>query len=60
MNYLRAFFSRVAGMFTGPRGDDDVRAEMEAHLEMETAEFIRRGMQPDEARRQAALASGGQ
>ena len=32
---------------------------MQAHLEMETAENIRRGMSPDEARRQAMLASGG-
>ena len=30
-----------------------------AHLDMETAENIRRGMDPDEARRQAMLASGG-
>ena len=32
---------------------------MEAHLEMETEENVRRGMRPDEARRQALLASGG-
>jgi putative ABC transport system permease protein len=59
MNYLRAFFSRVAGMFTGSRADDDMRDEMQAHLEMETAELVRRGMRPEEARRQAAIASGG-
>lgn len=59
MRYLRAFFSRVAGMFTGPHADDDMRAEMQAHLDMETAEFVRRGMSPDQARRQALLATGG-
>ena len=59
MKYLRAFFSRVTGMFTGHRADDDMRDEMQAHLEMETAELVRRGMRPDEARRQAAIASGG-
>ncbi|HEX6944210.1 MAG TPA: ABC transporter permease, partial [Gemmatimonadaceae bacterium] len=59
MKYLRAFFSRVAGMFSGHRADDDMRDEMQAHLEMETAELVRRGMRPDEARRQAMLASGG-
>ena len=59
MKHLRAFFSRVAGMFTGHRTDDDLRDEMQAHLEMETAELVRRGMRPDEARRQAAIASGG-
>jgi predicted permease len=59
MRYIRAAFSRIAGFFTGHRADDDVRNEMEAHLDMETAEFIRRGMHPDEARRQALLVSGG-
>ncbi|MBW8839789.1 MAG: ABC transporter permease, partial [Gemmatimonadetes bacterium] len=39
--------------------DDDLRDEMQAHLEMETAENIRRGMDPTEARRRALLASGG-
>jgi hypothetical protein len=32
---------------------------MKAHLEMEIAEYERRGMSPDEARRKALLASGG-
>ena len=59
MRYLRAALARVAGLFTGRRQDDDLREELEAHLEMETAEYIRRGMAPDEARRQAVLASGG-
>ena len=59
MRYLRAALARIAGMFTGHRADDDLRDELEAHLEMETAENIRRGMDPDEARRQALLASGG-
>ena len=60
MKILRAFLARLAGAFSAPpSADDDARAEMEAHLEMETAEFIRRGMAPDEARRQALLASGG-
>ena len=59
MKHLRAFFSRIAGMFTGSRADDDLRDEMQAHLDMETAEFVRRGMSPEQARRQAAIASGG-
>jgi putative ABC transport system permease protein len=59
MRFLRALFSRMAGIFTGHRRDDDLRDELESHLEMETAENIRRGMHPDEARRQAMLASGG-
>ncbi|MGQ0642974.1 MAG: ADOP family duplicated permease [Gemmatimonadaceae bacterium] len=59
MRHIRAALARIAGFFTGQRADDDLRAEFQAHLEMETAENIRRGMQPDEARRQAMLASGG-
>ena len=59
MKYLRSAIARIAGMFTGRRADDDLRDELAAHLEMETAEYIRRGMSPDEARRKALLASGG-
>ncbi|HUQ82049.1 MAG TPA: ABC transporter permease, partial [Gemmatimonadaceae bacterium] len=59
MRYLRAALARIAGVFTGHDADDDLRAEMEAHLEMETAEYIRRGMAPDEARRKALLTAGG-
>ena len=59
MRHLRAALARIAGFFTGHRADDDLRDELQAHLEMETAENIRRGMHPDEARRQALLASGG-
>jgi predicted permease len=59
MRHLRAALARLKGVFTGHRGDDDLREELQAHLEMETAENIRRGMSPEEARRQARLASGG-
>jgi putative ABC transport system permease protein len=59
MRYLRAAVARIAGMFTGRQSDDDLREELQAHLEMETAENVRRGMRPEEARRRAMLASGG-
>ena len=59
MSHVRALFARIAGVFTGHRADDDLREELQSHLEMETAENIRRGMHPDDARRQALLASGG-
>ena len=59
MKHLRAALARIAGLFTGTRADGDLRDELQAHLDMETAENIRRGMRPDEARRQAMLASGG-
>ena len=58
MNFLRAALARIAGLFTGQREDDDLREELEAHLEMETAEYVRRGMRPDDARRKARLSVG--
>src|SRR5687768_12376612 len=59
MRFIRGALARLAGVFTKNTSDDDMRAEMEAHVDMETAENIRRGMAPDEARRQAILSSGG-
>src|SRR4051812_2722380 len=59
MRHLRSAFARLTGVFTGHHGDDDLRDELEAHLEMAIAENIRRGMHPDAARRQALLAAGG-
>ena len=56
---LRGALARVTGLATGHSRDAELREELEAHLEMATAENIRRGMAPDEARRQALLASGG-
>src|SRR5215208_844673 len=64
MSILRSFreaSARVGGFFGGnrPEADDDLREEMQAHLEMATSDNIRRGMHPDAARRAALLASGG-
>jgi predicted permease len=59
MRYVRAALARIAGIFARNEVDNDLREELLSHLEMETAENIRRGMQPDEARRKAMLASGG-
>jgi len=58
---VREALARVRGLFGGdrPEADDDLREEMQAHLEMATNENIRRGMHPDAARRAALLASGG-
>lgn len=58
---LRMAFSRLRGLLTRDRSgaDDDLRAELESHLELETAENIRRGMSPSEARRQARIAADG-
>ena len=60
MRHVRRALARVAALF-GNRDTAaaDLRAEMEAHLAMETAEHIRRGLPPDEARRRAAVTAGG-
>lgn len=60
MRSIRRTLARVRAIFYGHESADaDVRAEMEAHLQMEIAENVRRGMPPEEARRRAVLASGG-
>jgi predicted permease len=59
MKHLRAALARLRGLFARPQMDDELREELEAHLEMETAEYVRRGMSYEAARRKALLASGG-
>ena len=59
MKALRVLWSRLRGIFATRTADEDLGAELQAHLEMETSEYIRRGMAPDEARRRALIASGG-
>src|SRR5215211_4924836 len=59
MSRLRALRSRIAGLFASVRADADVDEELKAHLEMHTAENIRRGMSSPEARRKALIESGG-
>lgn len=56
---LRVLVSRVRGFFSGHRLDEDFQEELASHLEMLTEENIRRGLPPDEARRQARLRLGG-
>src|SRR5262249_48569660 len=59
MRRIRTLLARLRGFFRTARADDDLREELEAHLEMATAENMRRGMTPDVARREALLAAGG-
>ena len=56
---LRVLTSRIRGFFTGHRLDEDFQRELASHLDMLTEENIRRGLPPDEARRQAQLRLGG-
>jgi putative ABC transport system permease protein len=59
MRHLRVALARLRGLFVGYRADDDLREELESHLELETAELMQRGLDAETARRQALLASGG-
>lgn len=54
-----AFLSRLAALFRKRELDRRVDQEMLFHLEMQIEENIRRGMSPQEARRQARIAGGG-
>lgn len=60
MRRIRRALARVGATLGGRRAaDDELRREMEAHLEMEIEANLRRGLPPDEARRQALIAAGG-
>jgi putative ABC transport system permease protein len=58
MKRVRRAWSRLVAVFA--RRDDAALAdEIEAHLQMQTEDNVRRGMTPGEARRQAVLKFGG-
>ncbi|MGH9715143.1 MAG: permease prefix domain 1-containing protein, partial [Candidatus Acidiferrales bacterium] len=57
-SHLRAIVSRVRGFFSARRLDADFQQELAAHLAMLEEENVRRGLPPDEARRQARLRLG--
>jgi predicted permease len=59
MKFLRRFFSRLASFATRRAQDERLREEIEEHLAMQTAENLRAGLSPVEARRQARLKFGG-
>ena len=57
MRRLRRFLTRAAN-FATRRDDLRLREEMEEHLSQQAREYVRAGMSPDEARRQAVLKFG--
>jgi macrolide transport system ATP-binding/permease protein len=56
---LRRFFSQLRGLVTSRAQEERLREEIEEHLALQTAENIRSGLSPVEARRQARLKFGG-
>jgi predicted permease len=59
MKPLRRFFARLASLATRRAQDERLREEIEEHIAMQTAENLRAGLSPMEARRQALLKFGG-
>jgi len=55
---LRRFLNRLAVSLTRRHDEERLRDEFEAHLAMLTAEYVRSGASPEEARRQALLKFG--
>jgi hypothetical protein len=53
MRRLRRFLRRLSSWATADRHEAQLRAEIEDHLDFQTAENVRAGLPPSEARRQA-------
>ena len=56
---LRAFLSRLLGMFGKTRCDGELDSELQTHLDLLMAANLRRGMSPEEARYAARREFGG-
>jgi hypothetical protein len=59
MRALRRFLTRVVNLAKGRAQDERLREEIEEHIALQTAENLRAGLSPIEARRQAMLKFGG-
>jgi predicted permease len=59
MAHLRVIAQRLAGVVFRRRMDRDLREEIQSHIDMETAENLRRGLEPREARKAALRRFGG-
>src|SRR6201988_3280878 len=59
MTSLLIFLSRLRGLFLKRKLEDELADELESHLEMQIDEFVRQGMNPEEARYLALRKFGG-
>ena len=59
MRALRAWLLRLGAMFRREPGDTELREELASHLQMHIDDNLRRGMNPQEARREALMKLGG-
>ena len=59
MRNIRAWLTRLGGLFGKQRRDRELAAELESHVQLYIEENVRAGMAPEEARRQALIQLGG-
>jgi putative ABC transport system permease protein len=59
MRSLRAWLRRLGGVFRKHDRDADLSAELESHVQLHVDEARRKGMSPEQARRDALLKLGG-
>lgn len=60
MSKRRVLASRLRALFTRGRLERELDEELRFHIEMQTEDNLRAGMDPDEARRAARRRFGGQ
>jgi predicted permease len=58
MKFLKRFFKRLANVVARRRNDQRLKEEVEEHLALQSEEYVRAGLPPAEARRQAILKFG--
>ena len=58
MRTLKRILKRLSSWATTQQGEERLRAEIEEHLALQTADNIRSGLSPAEARRQAVMKFG--
>jgi len=56
---MRRFLNRLINLFRGPHADGEMSREMQSHLALLQEDFEKRGLTPDEARREARRSYGG-
>jgi predicted permease len=59
IDWLQQFFHRVTSVFRREKLDQELAAELAAHLNLAIEENLQRGLSPEEARRQALIRFGG-
>jgi putative ABC transport system permease protein len=59
MRRLRAWFSRLGGLFGKRRREQEFSSEMDSHLQLHIDDNLRAGMSPAQARREAIMKLGG-